>query len=120
MPNKNPKIPQKTREDEGARKSRKQPKLLMVNENNIEMVENETVHRVNKTLSALEIAISTWDASEKPEAKKDKFMRYKWLHDALTEWETKFLRSASKRMDYPSRLQRLEEFARICHSYAGG
>ncbi|MBU0532601.1 hypothetical protein KKB44_03845 [Candidatus Micrarchaeota archaeon] len=93
--------------------------LSLVNKKNIDQIERETIQRVNKTLSALEVAIASWDAAtDKPEDMKPKFMKYKWFHEALTEWERKALQSLSRKEEYESRLQRLQEFARICHAYS--
>ncbi|MBD3210536.1 hypothetical protein GF318_04110 [Candidatus Micrarchaeota archaeon] len=100
-------------------KKRKMPSLPTVNEKNIDELEQEAISRVNKTLSALEVALASWDASDKLPEKKNKFMRYKWLHDALTEWERNLLKSVGKEEDFQTRLNRLQQFANIYHSYAG-
>ena len=80
---------------------RKRIRLPKVNKQNIDQLEQEALHRVNRTLSSLEIAIADWDAAEtKPEDLKPKFMKYKWLHNALTEWERRMLRSLGKKEDF--------------------
>lgn len=97
------------------------PALPTVSKDNIDEMENETINRVNKTLSALEVAISTWEASkEKSEDLKPKYMRYIWFHDALTQWERDMLINRGKERAYEDRMARLQEFASICNAYAHG
>jgi len=89
-----------------------------ITEENIEIVEKDTLEKVNNALSALESALASWDASpEKPEDLEPKFTKYRKLHDALAQWETKMLRSMDKELDFYSRVDRLKEFARICDTY---
>lgn len=93
------------------------PGVQPVNRANIEQVEQETMQRVNKTISALEMAIASWDAAkEKPEDLKPKFMRYGQLHEVLSRWQTKALRSLGK-ADYDERVQLLWEFVDLCKTY---
>lgn len=90
-----------------------------VNPENIDEVEKETIDRANKALSALEVAIASWDAAiEKPERLKEKFSRYRKLHDALAGWEKRMLQSMGMKEDYSSRVSRLQEFVNICHTYS--
>ena len=99
---------------------KEQAALPMVNERNIDTIEQETIQRVSKTISALEVALSTWDASkEKPLDLKLKYMKYQWLHEALSGWEKKVLKSRGTE-DYNARVGHLHEFVSICNSYAHG
>lgn len=99
---------------------KEQPALPVVNERNIDAIEKQTIQRVSKTLSALEVALATWDASkEKPLDLKLKYMKYRWLHEALSGWEKKTLQSRGKE-DYRGRVGHLHEFVTICNSYAHG
>ncbi len=89
-----------------------------INEQNIGELEQDTIQRVNKALSALETAIASWDASpDKAEDLQPKFMKYKRFHDALVDWETKMLKTPGSQLDFYSRLERLKEFSNICYTY---
>ncbi|MCI0504169.1 hypothetical protein L0Y65_05680 [Candidatus Micrarchaeota archaeon] len=89
-----------------------------ITEANIEIVEKDTLDKVNKALGALESALAQWDASpDKPDDLEPRFLRYRKLHDALVVWETKMLRSMDRQLDFYLRVDRLREFARICDMY---
>lgn len=86
---------------------------------NIDLVEKETIDKVNKTISALEAALATWNAAkEKPDDLKDKFAGYEKLHDALVGWESKALKSLGKKESFGDRVERLREFVDICCAYS--
>ncbi|MEW6722714.1 MAG: hypothetical protein AB1324_05620 [Candidatus Micrarchaeota archaeon] len=85
---------------------------------NIDGVEQETVQKVNQTITVLESAIATWEGSpEKPADLKPKFDRYKKFHDALSEWAGKSLKARGKKEEFGDKLKRLREFVDICHAY---
>ncbi len=89
-----------------------------INEQNIGEIEQDTIQKVNKALSALESAIASWDASpDKSEDLQPRFMKYKRFHDALVDWETKMLRTPGSQLDFYSRMERLKEFSNICYTY---
>lgn len=89
-----------------------------VNEKNIGLVEKETLEHANKALSALEIAIASWESAEpKPEELSEKFTRYRRLHGALSEWEKKMLMARRKKEEFDARIARLQDFVRICKYY---
>ncbi len=89
-----------------------------ITENNIELVEKDTMQKVNRALSALETAIAKWDsAKDKPEDLVPKFKKYKRYHDALAQWEKKMLKNPGRGMDFYARVERLGEFASICYAY---
>jgi len=86
---------------------------------NVEVAENETIQRVNKTLSAIEKAISVWDSSkEKPFSLKPRIEHLKRFHLELSKWERKMLLSINKRENRSKRTALLREFTEICHTYA--
>ena len=90
-----------------------------VSEKNIDLVEKETIARANKALSALEIAIASWDAAEtKPEHLRDKFKKYRRLHSALSDWEEGMLKALGKKQEFQERISRLQDYVRI-YSYYG-
>jgi hypothetical protein len=112
-------VPARTQPAEGAAGRNVVTIYPQVDERNIDQVEKETIDKVNKTLSALETAIASWDAAkEKPEDLRPKFQRYRRLHDVLSEWEAKVLRDRTKDTDYDTRIHRLHEFVDICHANA--
>lgn len=93
--------------------------LPLLSKSNIEQVENETIDKVNKTITVLEGAMATWEASkEKPRGLEEKFTRYKKFLEALTEWETKALKARGIEESFDVRVQRLRRFVDICYSYA--
>ena len=88
-----------------------------MSEDEVIAIEKETMERVSKTISALEGAIATWDASaDKPEDLKDKFIRYKRAHEALSGWQVKALRSYGK-SGFEDRVKLIWEFVDICRAY---
>lgn len=89
-----------------------------VNPKNIDLVEKETLERANKALSALEIAIASWESAEpKPAELSEKFTKYRRLHGALSEWEKKMLVAKTKKEEFDARIARLQDFVRICKYY---
>jgi len=85
----------------------------------VEAAENETISRVNKTLSAIEKAVAAWDASkEKPLALRLKILHLKRFHSQLSKWERKMLLSISRHEGRSKRVVLLREFTEMCHAYA--
>ncbi len=88
-----------------------------LSESEVVQMEKETMERVSKTISALESAMASWEMSpEKPEELKGKFAKYKIVHEALSAWQTKALRSYGK-SDVGERVRLLWEFVDLCRSY---
>ena len=86
---------------------------------NIEKAETETIEKVSRTITVLEGALATWEASkEKPRGLEKKFTRYKKFRDALAVWETNALKARGKEESFDTRVRRLKEFIDICYSYA--
>lgn len=91
---------------------------LKITEKNIGQVEKDTIEIASSTISALESALASWEATEKkPKELVAKFKRYAWFRDALAEWMTNTLRSTDD--DFQSRLKKLAEYAAICRQYKG-
>ena len=109
-------------------------------------IEDETIVRVEKTLSTINDFLSKWDASAiKPEAMAQQVVRIKRFYDALSSWqvETSKLRGSGaglkpglrkdevkggrkgtvgsfylgSRSGEQSRIKRLQEFVMICRAY---
>ncbi len=101
----------------GARSQRALPGH--VDEGNIDSVEEETLEKVGKTLSALELALASWDAAkEKPESLRPKFAKYRLLHDMLIQWQKKAQRAAGKKAAFEKKVAVLWDFVDICRDYS--
>jgi hypothetical protein len=104
----------------GAKKASATPARAIppgMTEDEVISIEKETMERVSKTISALEGAIATWDASaDKPEDLKDKFKRYRAALEALSSWQVKALRSYGKG-DIDERVGLLWAFVDLCKTY---
>ncbi|MFH1520528.1 MAG: hypothetical protein ABID61_02705 [Candidatus Micrarchaeota archaeon] len=88
-----------------------------VDESNIDLVEKKVIEKVNNTISVLEGAIAKWDnAKTKPKNLEPKFLGYKKLHTALSEWEQQALIKQNRRQDFYERVNRLQEFVNICYA----
>ena len=89
-----------------------------MSEKELRKVEDETLRKVNSTISSLEIAIAGWNASkEKPEELARKYRNYVWLHEELSKWATRLLKSRKGKADFDERIGLLGEFVKICSSY---
>jgi len=102
-----------------AKAIRKDEELISeLTKENIDGVEKETIERVNKTISALEAALATWNgAKDKPADLKERFAGYERLHSALVQWESRALKSRGKEESFEARVERLREFVDICCAY---
>lgn len=90
-------------------------RISELSKDNIDIIQRETVRRVNKTVTALEAALATWDASEeKPDDMAEKFENYRRFHDALEDWERKTLQAQKKNEKFETKVRRLREFVDIC------
>jgi hypothetical protein len=91
-----------------------------MSESEIADLEKETMERVSSTISALEGAMATWEASsEKPEELKEKFARYRMIHGILSNWQLRALKSYAK-SDVEERVKLLWEFVDICKANIPG
>lgn len=90
-----------------------------VSEENIDVVERETIDKVNHTITVLEGVMATWDAAkEKPLEMSDRFDQYRRFLDALLDWESRALKARSKGETFQNRVNRLREFVDMCYAYA--
>ncbi len=79
-------------------------------------MEKETFEKVSVTLSAIDKAVSAWNASRmKPEDMSERIERLRNFQSSLNLWTREFSRvkSASKE----KRLENLGKFIEICYSY---
>jgi hypothetical protein len=90
-----------------------------VTEDNIHIVERKVFVRVKKTISVLEDAIAKWNtAKTKPKELKLKFMKYKKLHDELSQWGKGLVSTKKRKLEFNARIERLMEFVNICSANA--
>jgi hypothetical protein len=88
-----------------------------LSESEVVRIEKETMERVSDTISALESAMASWEMSkDKPEELKGKFAKYRIVHEVLSNWQTKALKSYGK-SDVGERVRLLWEFVGLCKSY---
>ncbi len=88
-----------------------------IDDDSLQVVEKLTEQKVNRTLSALEIAMSAWEgAGNKPSGLEDDYKKMKWLHAELTQWAKASIREIHK-ADVESRLKRLRRFYKICKGF---
>ncbi len=93
-------------------------KSATMSEKELRKLEDETLRKVNSTISSLEIAIAGWNASkERPDDLAHKYRNYIWLHEELSRWATRFLKSRKRRPKFDERIGLLSEFVKICNSY---
>jgi hypothetical protein len=86
-----------------------------VTKGNIAIVERKVFVKVKKTISVLENAISKWNnAKTKPEELRPKFMRYKKLHEELSQWGKGLVQTKKRKLDFEARVERLRKFVEIC------
>ncbi len=90
-----------------------------VDQSNIDAVGKETMERAARTLSALRVAIASWNTSpDKPEELRPKFQKYRLLHDALLGWQRKALKVVGRKGAFDEKVETLWEFVDICQTYA--
>jgi predicted MarR family transcription regulator len=79
-------------------------------------IEEQTIERVNRTMSTLGNFLSRWDAAgRKPEVLSPQVARIKRFYDALGGWQKTALRAKGKDT---GRVQRLRDFVLICRMYS--
>ncbi len=94
--------------------------VIKISESDLRKIEDETIEKVNRTVSALESAIASWNAAGmKPDELKGRFSRYRLVHEVLTRWQSKAMKSRGK-SDMDERVGVLWEFVDICRTYIGG
>jgi hypothetical protein len=82
----------------------------------IASVEEETVRRVNRTLTAIDGFLAKWDASKvKPDDMFPQIVKIKQFHDALLNWQKASLKG---KRDEEARMRRLRDFVLICKTYS--
>jgi hypothetical protein len=81
-------------------------------------VEEETIKRVNKTITTLEEFLVRWDASSlKPDDMFPQVIKIRHFHDSLLNWQKAAVKSHGRESEQ-SRLKRLRDFVLICRSYS--
>jgi len=81
-------------------------------------VEEETVRRVERTLTAISTFLSRWDSSGfKPADMYPHITRMKRFREELQAWQKEAVRAKS-RQDEGARIERLRNFVLICRTYS--
>ena len=80
-------------------------------------VEAETIKRVDKTISTLEVFLSKWDASKlKPDHLFPHVIKIRKFYQVLQRWQKEA--TTKKKVDEATRARRLREFVFICKTYS--
>jgi len=94
-----------------------EPKHSM-SEKELRKIEDDTLKKVNSSISSLEIAIATWHATKKkPKDLEPKYEKYIWLHKELSKWATRMLKSRKHGSGFDARIKLLGNFVKICSVY---
>ena len=90
----------------------------VITRDNVDRIEQETIEKVNHTITVLESSIAAWESSkEKPADLAPSFERYRKFRDALADWAGKALKAKGKKEEFEDKMKRLREFVDICHAY---
>lgn len=96
------------------------PPIVLINERNIGSIEEEAIQMVNRTITALEEAIASWDNSpDKPAELKERYKSYLMMRDELTKWARRFLLSRNEERAFKARLELIRELCDICQVFTG-
>ncbi|MBU0526928.1 hypothetical protein KKE92_00450 [Candidatus Micrarchaeota archaeon] len=88
-------------------------------EKDLNVLEDETLRKVNKSISALEVALAGWEASkDKPEYLRSKYQKYERFHKELAMWTKKILHARKLKRPVDERVELLRDFVKICSSYS--
>lgn len=86
--------------------------------NDIASVEDETIKRVDRTLTTIEDFLAKWDQSKtKPDDMLPQIVKIRQFHGALLSWQRSALKGRAKD-DEQSKVRRLRDFVLICHTYS--
>jgi hypothetical protein len=89
-----------------------------LSEANIGQYEKEAVAVASRTITALEGAIASWEASPATASqRKDDISRCRKALDALSIWEAEALRAAGSGERFSKRAERLSRFIGLCYSF---
>ena len=80
-------------------------------------IEKETMHKVSASISKIEIALASWERSEKkPKALKNRIEYLRKSHKLMSRWAKESLRG---KRDYASTVKRLQRFTEMCSEIRG-
>jgi hypothetical protein len=81
-------------------------------------VEDETIKRTGRTISAIENFLAKWDAAKiKPDDMFPQIVKIRQFHDALVSWQKDAVRFKAK-ADDEGRVKRLRDLVLICRTYS--
>jgi hypothetical protein len=100
-----------------ARPSRREAVKNIPVKTDISSVEEETIKRASRTISAIEAFLAKWDASKvKPDDMFPQIAKIRQFHDTLVSWQKEALKTKG-RTDEESSVKRLRELVLICRTY---
>ena len=86
--------------------------------NDIGSVEEETIKRVDRTLTTIETFLAKWDHSRiKPDDMLPQIVKIRQFHDALARWQTDAVKGKEKNSE-DMKVKRLRDFVLICRTYS--
>ena len=86
--------------------------------NDISSVEEETIKRVDRTLTSIETFLAKWDHSRiKPDDMIPQIAKIRQFHDALSRWQTEAVKGKGKNSE-ETKVKRLRDFVLICRTYS--
>jgi hypothetical protein len=81
-------------------------------------VEEETIKRVNRTITSIEDFLARWDSAKtKPDDMFPGVLKMRQFHDALMGWQREAVKAKGKK-DEEGRIKRLKDFVLICRMYS--
>lgn len=81
-------------------------------------VERETQQKVNKALSAIEVAIAQWENEpEKTEEMAERIERFRTFHHYFSQWQRMSIIESSIHQDPESTAGRLAQFVELCDQF---
>jgi hypothetical protein len=90
----------------------------IVSDDELKGIEEETLDKVTKTISAIKNAIFIWQSSRiKPSELRLRIGRLKQFHDALADWGLKFGKAKTEGAGREKRITMIREFVEICYDY---
>lgn len=82
-------------------------------------IEEQTIERVNHTISTIDNFLSKWDATRsKPDSMFPEIVKIRKFYDALSAWQKDALKSKGRKESEDERIRRLRDFVLICRTYS--
>lgn len=86
--------------------------------NDIDSVEEETIKRVNHTLTTIETFLAKWDHSKsRPDDLIPQIAKIRQFHDVLSRWQAEAVKGKGRNSE-ETKVKRLRDFVLICRTYS--